>query len=67
VAGFFWYFSVEGMTQELGLIYASVPGAVSSYILSRQLGGDSGLMAGIITLETFLAIFSMPFVLWLYT
>lgn len=63
----FWYFRVDGVTREVGLVYAAVPGAVSSYILSRQLGGDSQLMAGIITLETFLAMFSMPFVLWLLT
>lgn len=62
----FKLFHVSGFALEVGLVYASVPGAISSYILSRQLGGDSQLMAGIITLETFFAIFSMPFVLWLY-
>ncbi len=65
--GLSWLFEVSGTVQEVGLIYASVPGAISSYILARQLGGDGELMAGIITLETFLAMFSMPFVLWLYT
>lgn len=62
-----WLFQIRGMTQEIGLLYASVPGAISSYILARQLGGDSELMAGIITLETFLALFSIPFVLWVAT
>lgn len=65
--GLFWLFGVSGTVREVGLVYASVPGAISSYILARQLGGDGELMAGIITLETFFAIFSMPFVLWLYT
>ena len=63
----FWFFNVGGTALEVGVVYASVPGAVSSYILARQLGGDGELMAGIITLETFFAIFSMPFVLWFYT
>lgn len=63
----FWFFQIQGITQEIGLLYASVPGAVSSYILARQLGGDSELMAGIITLETFLALFSIPFILWIAT
>jgi len=63
----FWVFQIEGVPKEVGLVYAAVPGAVSSYILARQLGGDGELMAGIITLETLIAILSMPFVLWLST
>lgn len=63
----FYFSGIEGVSREVALIYASVPGAISSYILARQLGGDSELMAGIITLETFLAIFSIPFMLWLFT
>jgi len=62
----FWIFGIGGTAWNVGLVYAAVPGAISSYILARQLGGDSELMAGIITMETFLAMFSMPFVLWLY-
>jgi len=58
---------IEGVSREVALVYASVPGAISSYILARQMGGDSELMAGILTFETFLAIFSIPFILWLYT
>ncbi len=60
-------FRVDGISREIGLVYAAVPGAVSSYILSRQMGGDSQLMAGIITLETLFAIFTMPFILWLFS
>jgi len=63
----FWFFRVDGISREIGLVYAAVPGAVSSYILSRQMGGDSQLMAGIITLETLFAIFTMPFILWLFS
>ncbi|MDF9798759.1 malonate transporter [Catalinimonas alkaloidigena] len=63
----FYLSGIEGISREVALIYAAVPGAISSYILARQLGGDSELMAGIITLETFLAMFSIPFLLWLYT
>jgi predicted permease len=67
VALLFWFFRVDGISREIGLVYAAVPGAVSSYILSRQMGGDSQLMAGIITLETLFAIFTMPFILWLFS
>jgi predicted permease len=38
----------------------AVPAASNSYILARQLGGDAPLMAQIITVETILAVFSMP-------
>jgi predicted permease len=38
----------------------AVPAASNSYILARQLGGDAPLMAQIITVETVLAVFTMP-------
>jgi len=34
------------------LLFAVLPTATSSYILARQLGGDTGLMANIVTLQT---------------
>lgn len=67
VVWLFYFNDIGGLSREVALIYASVPGAISSYILARQLGGDSELMAGIITMETFLAIFTIPFMLWLYS
>ncbi|HBX55236.1 MAG TPA: transporter, partial [Pseudomonas sp.] len=33
----------------------ALPTAPTAYVLTRQLGGDSQLMAGIITLQTLLA------------
>ena len=39
---------------------ASVPSASNAYILARQMGGDAPLMAQILTLETLLAIVTMP-------
>ncbi|HAH09527.1 MAG TPA: hypothetical protein DCL54_12905 [Alphaproteobacteria bacterium] len=48
------------------LICASVPGAASSYILAKQLGGDAPLMAGITTVQTLAAMLTMPLVLWLF-
>jgi hypothetical protein len=64
---FFTYFEIGGTVRTVGILYAAVPGAISSYILSRQLGGDSELMAGIITFETFFALLSMPLVLWFFS
>lgn len=47
----------------LVVIFFALPTAPSAYILARQLHGDSGLMAGIITLQTLLAMLSLPLVL----
>ncbi|MEW5109177.1 AEC family transporter, partial [Morganella morganii] len=38
-----------------------------AYILSRQLGGDSQLMAGIITFQTMVAVLTLPVVLTMIT
>jgi predicted permease len=46
------------------LICAAVPGASSSYILARQLGGDAPLMANITTAQTLAAMATMPIMLW---
>ena len=42
---------------------ASLPTASSSYILSRELGGDSQIMAAIIAGQTLIAMVCMPVVL----
>jgi malonate transporter and related proteins len=38
----------------------SVPSASNAYVLARQMGGDAPLMAEILTLETLVAIVTMP-------
>jgi hypothetical protein len=52
-----------GMELAVTIIAAAVPTATGSYILARQMGGDAPLMAEITTLETLLALFTLP--LWL--
>ena len=42
---------------------SAVPAAPTAYILTRQLGGDGSLMAGIITGQTLVAVLSLPLVL----
>jgi hypothetical protein len=39
---------------------ASVPTASSAYVLARQMSGDTALMAEILTVETVLAMITMP-------
>lgn len=63
-----------GVTQYLGLpsmesavvvVFFAIPAATASYVLTRQLGGDAQLMAGVLTLQTLLAIASLPLILGL--
>jgi hypothetical protein len=58
---------VEGLTAAAAILFASVPISASSYVLARQLGGDAGLMASLITLTTIAAAVTMPVVLALLT
>jgi malonate transporter and related proteins len=55
---------VTGAAKVAALICAAVPGAPSSYILARQLGGDAPLMANITTAQTLAAMLTMPIILW---
>ena len=47
------------------VLFFALPTASTAYVLTRQLGGDSHLMAGLITLQTLLAAISLPLVLTL--
>lgn len=57
-------FGFDDITTHILILLAAVPTATSSYILTKQLGGDADLMVTIISLETVLSIFSLMF--WLY-
>ncbi len=50
---------------EIAMICVAAPVATSSYILARQLGGDSRLMASIVTLTTLASLVTIPLTLWL--
>lgn len=47
------------------VLFFALPTAPTAYVLTRQLGGDGRLMAGIITLQTLLSAVSLPIVLTL--
>jgi hypothetical protein len=47
------------------ILFFALPTAPTAYVLTRQLGGDSHLMAGLITLQTLLAGASLLGLLWL--
>ena len=50
----------------IAVLYASVPTSASSYVMARQMNGDYGLMAAIITFTTLAAIVTMPLTLWVF-
>lgn len=45
------------------VVYAAVPTATASFILSKQLGGDADMMASLISLQTIVSILTLS--LWL--
>ena len=57
---------IDGIAKTAALICGAVPGASSSYILARQLGGDAPLMANITTAQTLAAMVTMPLILWVF-
>ena len=51
-----------GLTHEMlaiAVVFGAMPTAVSGYILARELGGDTTLMASIITLQNLLCMFTL--------
>lgn len=53
-------FGLTGQALTTALLFQALPTASSAYILSRQLGGDAPLMAGITAAQTVIAFAAMP-------
>lgn len=53
-------FGITGSNLAVVTICSAVPTASSAYVLARQMGGDAPLLAQIITLQTILAVVTMP-------
>ena len=58
-------FGAGGVAASVAVLFCGLPAATSAYILARQLGGDAGLMARIITLQVAVSAVSLPAVLLL--
>lgn len=56
---------LEGSELQLILMMCAVPTAVSSYVLTDQMKGDSDLAAGAVVVCTGFSLFSLSAVLWL--
>jgi predicted permease len=53
-------FGLSGANLAIVACCASVPTASSAYVLARQMGGNAPLVAEILTLQTALAVITMP-------
>jgi hypothetical protein len=56
-------FGVTGIGAYIAILFNALPAASSSFILARQLGGDAGLMARIITIQTAASMITLPLLL----
>ncbi|MBT5309757.1 MAG: AEC family transporter, partial [Rhodospirillaceae bacterium] len=51
---------VDGLAMSVCVLYAALPNSATSYVLARQMGGDTELLASIITATTLFAMLTMP-------
>lgn len=63
MAGFCALLGVDGTARTVALIAASVPTAMNGYVLARMMGGDAALYAAAATVQTALALVTMPVML----
>jgi hypothetical protein len=54
------FFGVSGLSLTISVLYAALPVSATSYVLARQMGGDTGLLAATITATTVAAMVTMP-------
>ncbi|WP_353474654.1 AEC family transporter [Salipiger sp. H15] len=45
------------------VVFSAIPTAPTAYVLTRQMGGDGTLMAGLVTAQTLAAVLTIPLVL----
>ncbi len=53
-------FGVSDLSLTITVLYAALPISATSYVLARQMGGDTALLAGTITATTVAAMITMP-------
>jgi malonate transporter and related proteins len=60
-------FGVTGDAAKVAIVCASTPGGSGAYVLAKQLGADAPMMANILTVQVFVAAFTIPLMLMLLT
>ena len=58
---------VDRLSTAVAVLFAALPGSPLSYILAKQLGGDTKLMSAIIAVQTCVSMLTLPFVIFLVT
>jgi predicted permease len=61
--GLGWWMGLSGAALSVVAIASSVPSAPGAYILARQMGGDAPLYAHILTMQTAVALVTIPLAL----
>lgn len=59
-----YLFGLDALAKQAIVIALGVPTASAGYVLARKMGGNADLMATILTMQTFISFFTLPF--WLY-
>lgn len=62
-AGLSLLFGLDATALGTVVLYAGLPCSASSYVLARQMGGDAPMMAKIISLQTLVAMATLPLLL----
>jgi predicted permease len=60
-------FSVDNLSTAVAVLFAALPGSPLSYILAKQLGGDTRLMSSIIAVQTGVSMVSLPIIISIVT
>ena len=58
------WFGLPNLQTQILVIFFALPTASASYILTKVLGGDSQLMAAVISFQTLCAAVTLPMVIW---
>ena len=56
-------FGIYGLPLAIIILFAGAPTSPASYVLARQMGGDGNLMAAIISVQTVMAMLTLPVIL----
>ncbi len=60
-------FRVDIMSTAIAVLFTALPGSPVSYILAKQLGGDSRLMSSIVAVQTGISMITLPIFIALVT
>jgi predicted permease len=58
---------VDSLSTAVAVLFAGLPGSPLSYILAKQLGGDTRLMSAIIAVQTGTSMISLPIIITMVT